>query len=428
MKMRKELNNKGFSLVELLIATIILGIVVAPLLHTFVTAANTTARSRQIGDATLAGKNIAEMVEAGSIADLANGRIFTGATVTSTDGCYDVTIPSITAGSSTFAAKVTVDPGAYHKDPDDDEATDLLNDVLMADYSQMDGIYAQDLDVRNPDDLAYKAFTIAANTKHLGATAGEGSGGQEGEQATTKEVWLPSSVEPVRTMTLDITEQTTGSQRYYKAILSLEYAYDYLYEVIDVGTGERLSQERGHIELDTPYTYDLMSAGFSEADEGRLPNLYVMFYPLYYSSKINDIIYINNNVAKPFKIFLVKEKADDPLLDVKENAYNATVVQNVPAGTQRGNYAVVYSNIREDLVDGHNLRDQVTYEIRRGLIFSDRGYFGGSNPDNEPLYKGGDLVSKSAGDRMYDVTVEIFDVKDTGFTTPIHTSYSSKLK
>ena len=88
MKMRKELNNKGFSLVELLIATIILGIVVAPLLHTFVTAANTTARSRQIGDATLAGENIAEKVEAGSIDDLKNGRIFPGATVTTADGCY----------------------------------------------------------------------------------------------------------------------------------------------------------------------------------------------------------------------------------------------------------------------------------------------------------------------------------------------------
>ena len=70
MKMRKELNNKGFSLVELLIATIILGIVVAPLLHTFVTAANTTARSRQIGDATLMGENVAELVKATALKDL----------------------------------------------------------------------------------------------------------------------------------------------------------------------------------------------------------------------------------------------------------------------------------------------------------------------------------------------------------------------
>ena len=53
MKMRKELNNKGFSLVELLIATVILAIIVAPLLHSFVTSANTTVKSRQMGNVTL---------------------------------------------------------------------------------------------------------------------------------------------------------------------------------------------------------------------------------------------------------------------------------------------------------------------------------------------------------------------------------------
>jgi prepilin-type N-terminal cleavage/methylation domain-containing protein len=70
MKMRKELNNKGFSLVELLIATIILGIVVAPLLHTFVTAANTTARSHYLGNATLLSENVAELVETTAMSDL----------------------------------------------------------------------------------------------------------------------------------------------------------------------------------------------------------------------------------------------------------------------------------------------------------------------------------------------------------------------
>ena len=84
MKMRKELNNKGFSLVELLIATVILAIIVAPLLHSFVTAAHTTVRSRQIGDATLVSENIAEMVEATSLTQLFNepdpSKYFAGAT------------------------------------------------------------------------------------------------------------------------------------------------------------------------------------------------------------------------------------------------------------------------------------------------------------------------------------------------------------
>ena len=43
-------------------AVAILGIVVAPLLHTFVTAASTAAKSRKLGDATLAAQNLAERV------------------------------------------------------------------------------------------------------------------------------------------------------------------------------------------------------------------------------------------------------------------------------------------------------------------------------------------------------------------------------
>lgn len=46
MKHAKEeqLNNEGFSLVELLIAIVILSIIVVPLLHSFVTSARTNAK------------------------------------------------------------------------------------------------------------------------------------------------------------------------------------------------------------------------------------------------------------------------------------------------------------------------------------------------------------------------------------------------
>ena len=40
---KRQLNNEGFSLVELLIAIVILSIIVVPLLHSFVTSARTNA-------------------------------------------------------------------------------------------------------------------------------------------------------------------------------------------------------------------------------------------------------------------------------------------------------------------------------------------------------------------------------------------------
>ena len=432
MKMRKELNNKGVSLVELLIATIILGIVVVPLLHTFVTAANTTARSRQIGEATLLGENVAELVETTAMKDLKTLFEDPSFGVDNTDpdnpaisysrdrdyDIYSLSAKGVHAGSSTFNVEVKLDPTAYR-------AGAGVNNVKLSDYSNMDGIYAQSLDVTNPDVLAYAAFQREADRRHSGAADGENaSGGEE---------WDPNSVEPVRTTTIDITEDILTGE--ITAIPSLMYTYHYTYSSTDE-TGDRV--EYANSITVGPYEYDLVR-DFSPNTEGRLPNLYVMYYPLYESSRVNDIIVINNMLtvtsggspvvpnqagdAQPIKIFLVKEKAADANLANKEVGYNARVEQYVPAGTHPENYAVVYSNIRENLVTGTSLGNNITYDIYRGSYFSDIGRFGGDDPN-----KGGDLVSKTERNRMYDVTVEIYDAKDTAFTTPIHTVYATKLQ
>ena len=62
-------NKKGFSLVELIAAVAILGVVVSPLLHSFVTSTKISRRAIEIADANLAGKNILEAVDACSIGD-----------------------------------------------------------------------------------------------------------------------------------------------------------------------------------------------------------------------------------------------------------------------------------------------------------------------------------------------------------------------
>lgn len=63
--------NKGFTLVEVLIAITILGIIVTPLLHAFVTSVNTNAKARRVMDATTLAQNIIEDLKAGSLEDLA---------------------------------------------------------------------------------------------------------------------------------------------------------------------------------------------------------------------------------------------------------------------------------------------------------------------------------------------------------------------
>ena len=67
MKQNISRNDRGFSLVELLIAITMLGIIAAPLLHAFVTSAMTARKSYDMGELTLAAQTAAETVEADSM-------------------------------------------------------------------------------------------------------------------------------------------------------------------------------------------------------------------------------------------------------------------------------------------------------------------------------------------------------------------------
>ena len=410
MKMRKELNNKGFSLVELMIATVLLSIIVAPLLHSFVTAGNTTLRSRQIGDATLVSKNIAETVEATSLTKLFNepdpSKYFAGATekklysYDDEDGYTEITNPGtanqyylgvkgVQVGSSTFNAMIKMDAGVYRN-----ASKSGINDVNITDYSNMDAVYAQSQDADDPDQLGWASFQDKANSLHSD--------------------WSPSSAEPVRTITLEVTQE---DEKIY-ANLHFDYEYTYRYTEVDELTGEAHSYT--NTLSSNTISYDLLAQGYSLASNGgKLPNIYVMYYPLYEDAgDTNDIIRIENEIAEPVKVFLVKERG----LDLSgEQQYHASVAQYVPAGTEEEDFAVVYSNIREDLSNSLNRTPLagVNYRIYRGNFFSRVGYFAGEH---------GDLVSKSDRNRIYEVTVQIFDAADTTFTTPLHTFRSTKLQ
>ena len=71
----------------------------------------------------------------------------------------------------------------------------------------------------------------------------------------------------------------------------------------------------------------------------------------------------------------------------------------------------MYDQITEESGEKAAL-DGVEYKIRTGEYFSRDGVFGGEL---------GDLVSKSERDRIYAMTVDIFEAADTTFTKPIHT-------
>ncbi|MEG2744709.1 MAG: prepilin-type N-terminal cleavage/methylation domain-containing protein, partial [Oscillospiraceae bacterium] len=135
MKTKPKIDNRGMTLVELLVAVVILGIIVVPLLHTIVTGATTERKSRVAGEATATAQDILETIEAsdaeriltdaGTVAKgakyytKANGTFTESGTTAPKNAAkeYYIGIKNIKNGSSTFDALVTLNAsgGDYNK-------------------------------------------------------------------------------------------------------------------------------------------------------------------------------------------------------------------------------------------------------------------------------------------------------------------------
>ena len=101
---RRQLNNEGFSLIELLIAIVILSIIVVPLLHSFVTSARTNAKSRNTMHATAIAEDVMEQFEAHTLEEMAD--------------TYEAATPTGFTNSVQKDASLDVDGDGYREMPD----------------------------------------------------------------------------------------------------------------------------------------------------------------------------------------------------------------------------------------------------------------------------------------------------------------------
>lgn len=121
-------DNRGLTLLELLIGVVILAIIVVPLLHTFVTGASTEYKARKYAEATDAAQNLCEQIQAqdmdlilsnsaaidrgAAFYEISGGSYISAGTKASSKSdfpkTYYIGIPNYTYGSSTFDALITL--------------------------------------------------------------------------------------------------------------------------------------------------------------------------------------------------------------------------------------------------------------------------------------------------------------------------------
>lgn len=151
---RRQLNNEGFSLIELLVAIVILSIIVVPLLHSFVTSARTNAKSRNTMHATAIAEDVMEQFEAHTLEEMADAyEAATPAGFTNVvhrdvpgTGVWEYTFRDEKTTSGTYDVVVTLDPGGY---PELNEK-DIVNIQNLA--GNLNAVYSES------EDAAMEAY------------------------------------------------------------------------------------------------------------------------------------------------------------------------------------------------------------------------------------------------------------------------------
>lgn len=164
-KLNRNLNNRGFSLVEILIAVAILVLCAVPLLKAFVTSAQTNVRARQNLNATTLAENIMEEIKAAGVEGYG---VKSGDTVT-IDGVdlpvYEAEYSNYSFDGRAYDVKAVMTPSQEtYLDGTDEKAYNAqgIPEISVMDDSR-DAVYVEDKNARfdiideNADSLGMKA-------------------------------------------------------------------------------------------------------------------------------------------------------------------------------------------------------------------------------------------------------------------------------
>lgn len=319
-------DNQGMTLIELLVAITILGLVATPLLHGFLTSAHTEVKARKMGEVTSVAQNVMEVVEGNEFDDIVVEKIedsyiiFETATNNNVDEQY-------------YSLVESYEPYGMDKPYAEDYHIGLKNYEFMGKkYDVMVDISASEYTEFNNNDK----LSVYSKMDRI-------------YLIPETDVNVIKEEIPKRTITMVVDRNDEDGRDFIS--IKVKYEIEGTYEVTEF----------------EEYRY--------EVHDGKMPSIYLLYHPSYtkYAGRLlwtDDTIKIVNPKDVPFDLYIIKQRNHDlsetDMIDL-EDASRCYVEQSLTEYKwNEGKIgAKIYTNLLENLGDEDSSRKpEVNYSVK----------------------------------------------------------------
>lgn len=354
-----KLNNKGVSLVELIVAMTILAFAAVVIYEGFVMAAKTNSKSRVQHKATSLAQSVLEGLKAETLDEI----------------LYQVSYPSYVDGDGATVVNFDILPASMLKNSV--AASVSAGDVYMAGnvnekekgYNRTaDGKYEFMLkDVKMENTLFDVAVLMDSSPYITGESSNRGQ-----EYNSQKMIQVPTMDSNYDAVIANSKEYDADAWSQVASIIGADYVKSRAKRVIEVTiedtpliSGDKVSKVSAtytyYYDSVTLYTATDVVFDNSLSPEYALRNLFLFFRPSY--GYIKDEIIINNPDDKELNIYMVKQQVVENAVELigKENTYTANITVKGSAAATAASGLKVKTNLGTNIGSGTDAPMQATY-------------------------------------------------------------------
>ena len=401
---RNKQSNKGFTLVEVLVAILVLSIIVVPLLTAFVMSAKTNSKARQTMRATTVAQNVLEDMKSHSleaVISMYQGNIAGGG---AEEGQVVYTNPVLSAAEASF--ETALRNGTHYG-----VTTDVNGNIVGRENGRYDFVikgtthggsggsskYDVEISVREPladageldlanivsmnrNDCAYYAQPEREH-RSIGQIFEVLRGNKLGTVSDITAEEFQSDM--TRTITIDMDWLGEDNQ-------TVKVTYDYA-----IASGIVEEQDRVYSQYYTVFD--------NFVTKEPLQAVYLFYYPLYGVS-VRDTIVINNPDNLDVDVFLISVRGEDyNVFNAAEYKANVHLNEGQGGGVAASGKAEICTNLWKASAG----LAQPTLQMNL--------FFNGVGTNNAISVK--DLGNAQATQNMYDVTIRVYKHDKSAFTS-----------